>query len=610
MCLHGDNGVSDSPLVSSLYTADILHPKFEGLGLRSPSDKVESVIEYDALSYSWGIGESAKIIICNGFEFPITENLFEALRALRHSQEQFRYLWVDAICINQSDDNEKGEQVWNMLEIYQKATRVIAWLSAAQEDIENVLVAASVVSLHLSPNKVLDFWSIHAGMSYLYTRPWFKRLWVQQEIFAARKLRLQCGQRHFKWSRLLSEPKLLSNLPHLRPYSQPEEDKGKGNKKSGTKFPDQIAVQFDAISWLDQLHMHHLTCFEQFSPQNRLQPDFIETLLSTGILSVTNPRDYIYGIIGMTGFPAKAMPLQEWMMARQQEVFIPIDYSADLTAILSTVTWAALMKGGLALLAKFKAFTPDHDGTCEQPLPSWVIDWRLSARLFSWTSSRPKDSLITREDTDMKLENAWARHIYSTSPANGLGRFIPRPPPDSHRQFCDDNKDRTVPPTKLILRGTPDPRFYAKGKCVWEKRQLLKDKAVWHLEFDVYTTDLIVRMHGFIGLAFKGLSLADHYDDNSYWSRQYSSGGLWLLRPAGADEFKLIACLSWVSNIWRSLYENWKWDPGHFQETSPQGRPVNQCHRLATDPERPMSDYGSLTDEDRVSTNTRKFTII
>lgn len=64
-------------------------------------------------------------------------------------------------------------------------------------------------------------------------------------------------------------------------------------------------------------------------------------------------------------------------MVRQNGVFIPIDCSvcsADLISILSTVTWATLMKCGLAVLAKFKAFPADDDGTCEQRLPSQVTD--------------------------------------------------------------------------------------------------------------------------------------------------------------------------------------------------------------------------------------------
>ena len=576
--LHGDNGVSDSPVVCTLYTADILHPKYEGLGLRSPFDEEETLIEFDALSYTWGNGKCVEYIICNDSKFAVTENLFEALRALRHSQDQARYIWVDAICVNQSDDREKGEQVRNMLEIYQKATRVVAWLGSAQKDMENALAAASVIPSQLSPNDVFDFWSIYAGMSHLYTRPWFKRVWVQQEIFAARKLRLQCGHLHFEWSQLLSNPKLLHNLPHLRPYSQPEKDDEKANKKSGGKVPDQITDQFNAISRLDKLHKHHVKCFEQFRPHNRHQPVIIDTLLDTGTLSATNPRDYIYGIVGLTGLPAKAIPLHEWTMARQHKVFLPIDYSADLALILSALTWVLLMKEGLAVLTKFKTFPPEDDGKCEQTLPSWVIDWRLSARLFSKMSSptrkAPKKDTMTLEDIKWVHRNA----------------ATPWPESDLHKKFCDDNNDHTASLLKLVLHGTPDLRLYAKGKSVWQKSELRMDEAIWHLELDLYTTDLVVRMENSGGFFTR------------YGEGAYSVNNVWLLRPAGAEEFKLIAFLA---KDWVEPYEEWIWDPeGDVQNISPQERSVNRCRRLTTDPETLMRDFHYEP------TESRSFTII
>ncbi|KAF2662331.1 HET-domain-containing protein, partial [Lophiostoma macrostomum CBS 122681] len=186
MRLHSDQGTAGSPLICELYPADILHPTFEGLGVRYPSDEEDCLIHYDALSYTWGDGVRKDTIMCNGVEFSISQNLSEALRALRPSQDQVRYLWADAICINQSDEKEKSEQVWNMLMIYQKATSVVAWLGPAQEDMENVLVAASTISSEVSHETVFDVWGLRRGLSYIYTRPWFQRLWVQQEIFAAR----------------------------------------------------------------------------------------------------------------------------------------------------------------------------------------------------------------------------------------------------------------------------------------------------------------------------------------------------------------------------------------------------------------------------------------
>jgi hypothetical protein len=94
------------------------------------------------------------------------------------------------------------------------------------------------------------------------------------------------------------------------------------------KRSDEISAQFETISKLDQLHKYNLNCLEQFSKKSHHKPDFIEGLLDTGVLNTTNPLEYIYGIIGMTEFPAKAMTVQEGTMARQHEVFIPVDYSA------------------------------------------------------------------------------------------------------------------------------------------------------------------------------------------------------------------------------------------------------------------------------------------
>ena len=108
----------------------------------------------------------------------------------------------------------------------------------------------------------------------------------------------------------------------------------------------------------------------------------------------------------MTEFPAKAMSVQEWTMARQHEVFIPIDYSANLISILFAVTLAALMKDGLAVPAKFKAFTTDDDNNaCKHPITSRMIDWRLAARLFRWEDGKSGYNHV--DEWDVKLNNAW-----------------------------------------------------------------------------------------------------------------------------------------------------------------------------------------------------------
>jgi hypothetical protein len=89
---------------------------------------------YEALSYVWGepvfshfIQETSTNTILN-----ITTNLNQALQAIRH-KDTARVLWIDAVCINQTDLKEKGHQVALMGQIYHDATRVVIWLGDSKD---------------------------------------------------------------------------------------------------------------------------------------------------------------------------------------------------------------------------------------------------------------------------------------------------------------------------------------------------------------------------------------------------------------------------------------------------------------------------------------------
>lgn len=82
---------------------------------------------YKCLSYVWGNANDAAVILLNGQHFPVTRNLFIALRRLRGNGET-QALWIDAICINQIDTAEKTLQVSRMAQIYTKTDEVLIWL--------------------------------------------------------------------------------------------------------------------------------------------------------------------------------------------------------------------------------------------------------------------------------------------------------------------------------------------------------------------------------------------------------------------------------------------------------------------------------------------------
>lgn len=93
---------------------------------------------YTALSYVWGppstmSGSADDTLVVNGEAIPARENLLLALRAFRR-REDTTYLWVDAVCINQDDLEEKMTQIKLMGDIYSLAERTVIWLGPAEDD--------------------------------------------------------------------------------------------------------------------------------------------------------------------------------------------------------------------------------------------------------------------------------------------------------------------------------------------------------------------------------------------------------------------------------------------------------------------------------------------
>ncbi|RMJ08859.1 hypothetical protein CDV36_011538 [Fusarium kuroshium] len=101
---------------------------------------------FTALSYVWGKA-SGKSINCNGYKVKVTDSCFEALSSLRAVLGSFT-IWVDAVCINQMDDDEKAAQIPLMDEIYTWAEAVYIWLGPSTPGTNAALNYVRVASRH------------------------------------------------------------------------------------------------------------------------------------------------------------------------------------------------------------------------------------------------------------------------------------------------------------------------------------------------------------------------------------------------------------------------------------------------------------------------------
>ena len=172
-------------------------------------DEVED--RYDAFSYAWQ-GQTPTIsIICNSQPLLITRTLYDALHEL-HKAPQARPFWIDAVCINQVDDEEKAVQVPLMGSIYSRAFTVIVWLGIAGPCTDEALDAISSLNTDLAElAEVVDVRDMEAvglptdrhpiwdGLLNIFKRTWFRRLWALQEIVLAKNGTLLCGSRSVTW---------------------------------------------------------------------------------------------------------------------------------------------------------------------------------------------------------------------------------------------------------------------------------------------------------------------------------------------------------------------------------------------------------------------------
>jgi hypothetical protein len=172
---------------------------------------VDAEDTYEAISYVWGDpGELARIFV-DGRAINVIINLADALRFIRHPKE-VKLVWADAICINQSDDTEKGHQVKRMGIVYENAKGVLVWLGKDSEGIaEDCFNLIQDTNVYLNaqferygewgriPNLTSQS-SISTDRSRwekvlkLMNLTWFSRLWVIQEAALAKRCYLMWGR--------------------------------------------------------------------------------------------------------------------------------------------------------------------------------------------------------------------------------------------------------------------------------------------------------------------------------------------------------------------------------------------------------------------------------
>ncbi|KAK4224082.1 heterokaryon incompatibility protein-domain-containing protein [Podospora fimiseda] len=175
--------------------------------------------DFAALSYVWGDKKSQKSILLNGAVFSVTENLYRALRVMAEQNEfqnsKYR-IWIDALCINQKDDEERASQVRKMRDIYSTAWTVFSWVANPRDRVDGAYIPEAFAFLRIlafasNPKTKQTLSTLFAhrlrilteylvSLHKLTTQKYWERLWIIQEVvMGASSTVLRCGEHTLDW---------------------------------------------------------------------------------------------------------------------------------------------------------------------------------------------------------------------------------------------------------------------------------------------------------------------------------------------------------------------------------------------------------------------------
>ncbi|KAK0344096.1 hypothetical protein LTR91_019692 [Friedmanniomyces endolithicus] len=222
---------------------------------------------YRAVSYAWGPETSTIKPIYIGSQGDAlrqeatyecrhlsSQNLFDLLDQL-HRERSDSWLWIDALCINQDDTDERGQQVKIMGDIFRSANLVLAWLgpvTSCNSHSDRELTKRDHHTHIRVPCSVRDD---STGRSVegqgICALPYWKRRWIVQEVLLARSVVLQFREKQFTMAALEAAAELANKETSAPRYIQVEIDQMRQSagarlalhslrKRTGMAFPRRL----------------------------------------------------------------------------------------------------------------------------------------------------------------------------------------------------------------------------------------------------------------------------------------------------------------------------------------------------------------------------------
>jgi len=373
---------------------------------------------YFAISYTWGPPQTwdSQSITIDGASMAMASNVrriieFHAPRR-KHTA---KYIWIDAVCINQRSRDEKTSQVRRMDEIYRNARGVTVWLGDGsistreaalaarrlwQLFLYSTAVDASMFCLALASTWFVRLRDAEAweALRILLTRPWFSRVWVFQELVLARHVRVVYSGRALPWRLVASAGEIC--LRHSRFPVVGEMLRRGGNIRSA------------GVRWRDETpELYHPAMFEKYRKRLRERTgqgggvDSTEFLRMCRGFLATDPRDKVFALIGLSE-------------DGREDKRLMADYSKPTGEVMLDAARYFVEKGKLCevLCEAGIGWGMDNSTLGDVRLPSWVPNWATSRLEVSRLSGYHSDQDSTERGFEYRACHKSRRASSSANP--------------------------------------------------------------------------------------------------------------------------------------------------------------------------------------------------
>ncbi|TGO54994.1 hypothetical protein BCON_0098g00160 [Botryotinia convoluta] len=324
--------------------------------------RLRNAPKYEALSYEWGTQTCDKPVLCDGQELRVKANLAAALERLQLADES-RWMWIDAICIDQENILERNQQVTIMRDIYALSDRVLIWigddLAYSKQAFETISKFAKlwqtreVTRLQAGDNRppprakpstaeksslVLQDVSLWKSLFTLFSSTYFERTWIIQEIAVSTRSTVVCGTQQMNWKLFHWGASFISTTTSLL------------HRAPDTRRLATIAAIAGIQSMFKQNEMDCLSDYLRFVQASKC----------------SDPRDKVFGLLGLRCNAEEILPHLAKNMLR-------VDYTKSVQQVYrDAAAYIIFSQQDLEI-----CYAQPLTLKIVQKLPSWVPDWSV-----------------------------------------------------------------------------------------------------------------------------------------------------------------------------------------------------------------------------------------